>query len=37
LKGAFNKFDKWLTDFETMSLREAHDKIDWEKTKVILL
>jgi len=37
LKGAFNKFDKWLTDFETISLLEAHDKIDWEKTKIISL
>jgi peptidoglycan-N-acetylglucosamine deacetylase len=37
LKGAFKKFDLWLTDFETISLRQAHDKIDWEKTKVISL
>lgn len=37
LKGAFKKFEKWLTDFETLSLRQAHDKINWEKTKIITL
>lgn len=37
LKGAFRKFDSWLTDFNTVSLRQAHDVIDWEKTKIIAL
>jgi len=35
LKGAFNKFEKWLNDFETLSLREADARIEWEETKVV--
>lgn len=37
LKGAFKKFEKWLTDFETVSLCQANDNIDWNKTKIISL
>jgi peptidoglycan-N-acetylglucosamine deacetylase len=37
LKGAFEKFEKWLEDFETMSLNQANEKIDWEKTRIITL
>jgi polysaccharide deacetylase family protein (PEP-CTERM system associated) len=37
LKGAYKKFEKWLTDFETVSLYQADVIIDWKKTKVITL
>jgi len=37
LKGAFNKFNKWLNDFETLSLLEADARINWEETKIISL
>lgn len=37
LKGAYKKFEKWLNDFETISLFQADEKIDWEKTKIISL
>ena len=35
LKGAFNKFEKWLDDFETLSLLEADKQINWNKAKWI--
>jgi hypothetical protein len=37
LKGAYKKFEKWLNDFETISLFQADEKIDWDKTKIISL
>jgi polysaccharide deacetylase family protein (PEP-CTERM system associated) len=37
LKGSYGKFNNWLNDFETMSLLQADEKIDWEKTKIISL
>ncbi len=37
LKGAFKKFEQWLTDFEALSLRQANDTMDWQKTKIISL
>lgn len=37
LKGSFEKFEKWLNDFEFMSLLEANNKINWETTKIISL
>lgn len=37
LKGSFNKFNNWLTDFQTISLLYADKLIDWEKAKIINL
>lgn len=35
LKGAFHKFERWLNDFETMSLLQADKIINWDKVKKI--
>lgn len=37
LKGAFGKFEKWLNEFETISLLEADQQINWGLSKVISL
>lgn len=37
LKGSFLKFEKWLNDFETVSLLQADEKINWEEAKIISL
>lgn len=37
LKGSFTKFEKWIANFETLSLLEANKQIDWEQTKIISL
>lgn len=37
LKGSFRKFEKWLNDFDTMSLLQADKKINWEEAKIISL
>ncbi len=37
LKGAYPKLIQWINDFETMSLGEASQQIDWSKAKIISL
>ena len=37
LKTSFAKFQRLLNDYEFVSLEEANDKINWEKTRVIEL
>lgn len=37
LKGAFLKFEKWLNQFETMSLMQADEKVNWDSAKIISL
>lgn len=37
LKDAFKKFENWVEDFETISLIQAEEKIDWESAKIIKL
>jgi len=37
LNGAFRKFERWLDDFETMSLKEADSRINWAEAKVVVL
>ncbi len=35
LKGAFPKFERWLDDFNTMSLLQADKEIDWSTAKIV--
>lgn len=35
LKGALNKLDKWLSDFEFMDIGTAIEEIDWNQTKIV--
>ncbi len=37
LKGAFGKFEKWVDEFEPISLLEADRQINWAQSKVIEL
>jgi len=37
LKGALNKLERLITDFEFIDLREANAKVDWENTKEVIL
>jgi len=37
LKGAFGKFEKWVNDFNPISLLAADRQVNWEQTKVIIL
>lgn len=35
LKGSFQKYYKWTSDFKTLSLLEASALVDWDKAKII--
>lgn len=37
IKGAENKLDKWLRDFEFVDIRTADEMIDWERVPVVEL
>jgi hypothetical protein len=37
LKGALNKLDKWLTDFEFIDLAAADNLVDWENVNTVNL
>lgn len=37
LKGALNKLERLITDFEFIDLREANAQVDWENTKEVIL
>ncbi|MCH4155056.1 MAG: polysaccharide deacetylase family protein [Muribaculaceae bacterium] len=37
LKSSFNKFKKYLSDFEFINIEQADIKIDWNKAKTIIL
>lgn len=37
LKGAFGKFEKWMDEFETMSLLQANRRVNWNETKVVVV
>jgi hypothetical protein len=37
LKGAFNKYEKYLSDFEFVDLEQADKMIDWDSLEEIKL